>query len=298
MRIFNKLKNIPSYFNRNLLLPKILTLKNSSILKKNTGLKAKYLHKRCFIVGSGPSVSKLDLGRLKNEYSFVVNEFDKNPQFNALDPKFYVLSDSIHYNENIGSDDYASYFPEQFKKKGKSIGPATTIFRNLDARSFIEKYNVFNGRDDIYYIGTRGIITDLLPFNIELDQYIPCTKNSILLCLIIATYLGFEEIYLLGCEHNFLSHPTAPLAYDHSYEDELSDMDTSTSGVVGKHIAPKFHAMSYEHMVANILQLFRNYRFFYQKVKKLHPKLKIFNATPNSFLDVFPVIDFEDIKGL
>lgn len=295
MRIFNKFKSIPSYLIRNFLLPKILTFKNRSILNKNVELKGRYQHKRCFIIGNGPSVSKLDLGKLKNEYSFVVNEFDKNPQINSLNPKFYLLNDSGYYNENNQSDDYSSYFPEQFKKKEKTIGPTTTIFTNLDAKNFIKKHNMFADHA-VYYIGTQGIITDVLPFNIELDKYVPCTKNSVLLCITIATYLGFEEIYLLGCEHNFLSYPTVPVAYDHGYEDELSGVDMSKSEIVGKYISPKLLTMSYERSIANILQLFKNYRFFYQKARKTYPNIKIYNATPNSFLDVFPMIKFEDIK--
>lgn len=295
MKIFNKLKSAPSYLLRNYALPRILTYKNRSLLSKNIKLKGKYQNKKCFIVGNGPSIGKLNLGELKNEYTFVVNEFDKNPQFGPLNPKFYILSDSCYYNENAQSIDYSSYFLDQFKTKEEVIPRSTILFTNIDAKDSIEKYNLFDGRK-LYYIGTQGIITDLLPFNVELDKYIPRTKNSALLCLIIAVYLGFREIYLLGCEHNFLSHPTVPLAFDRSYEDELSDIDTAKNQVVGKYITPKLSKMSYEHAVANILQLFRNYRFFYQKIRKIYPDIKIYNATPNSFLDVFPTVKFEDIK--
>ena len=52
---------------------------------------------------------------------------------------------------------------------------------------------------------------------------------------------------------------------------------------------------SYEAELGHIRQLFKNYRLFYQKVKKLRPNIEIYNATPNSFLDVFPFVDFSTI---
>ena len=52
---------------------------------------------------------------------------------------------------------------------------------------------------------------------------------------------------------------------------------------------------TYESKLAQILQLFKNYRLFYQKVKKLDPEIKVFNATPNSYLDVFPSISYAEL---
>ena len=54
--------------------------------------------------------------------------------------------------------------------------------------------------------------------------------------------------------------------------------------------------MTYEDNIAHVLQLFKNYRLFNSKVRRLYPNVKIYNATPNSYLDVFPMINFEDIK--
>ena len=86
------------------------------------------------------------------------------------------------------------------------------------------------------------------------------------------------------------------MVYDHSYEDEVSVLDPTNEEILKKYFAPKDLYMTYEKNIANILQLFRNYRFFYQKAKKVYPGIQIYNATPNSFLDVFPMINFEDIK--
>lgn len=291
----NKLKRVFRYLYRNYFLPKYLTYKNRHILEINKELKNKYFGKRCFIVGGGPSIKEMDLSQLSNEFTFVVAEFDKNPQYNNLQPKFYILSDSTYFTEGE-----SEYWNQMFEKKDKSVNTNTTLFLNLGAKDYVDKKGLFS-KHKFYYVGTQGIISENFDFNIELDKYVPWPKNSVLLCMIIAVYLGFKEICLLGCEHNFLCFNIGrgqgkDLAYSHNYKDELSDIDKTNDQVVKRFAIPRDLAMNYEDNVAHVLQLFKNYRLFYKKICKLHPNVKIFNATPNSYLDVFPSISFKDIK--
>lgn len=291
----SKFRKIYSYLYRNYFLPRFLSWKHKDTLAKNKELKNKYRDKRCFLIGGGPSVKNINLGLLKNEYTFVMGEFDNNPQFEVLNPKFYVISDSVYFTE--GESDY---WNKQFEKKEKTVKSSTNIFISLDARAYIEKYHLF--RDHVlYYLGMRGIISEKFPFNIDLDKYIPLPKNSMLLSMMIAVYMGFKEIYLLGCEHNFLCFNIGQgqgkaISYDYGHKDSVTEADINNDEVVKKLAVPRDLAMTYEENIAHVYQLFKNYRLFYDKVRKLYPKVKIFNATPNSFLDVFPMIDFEKIN--
>jgi len=293
MAIINKLKSVNSYLYRNFLAPRIYGFRDRDILSKNLEIHNIHKDKKCFIIGGGPSVADIDLDTLANEYTFVLNEFDKNPQYNKLRPKFHIIFDSAFYTEGE-----TEYFPERFRAKDKTVPYETMMCLNLGAKSFVEKYGLFKNHR-VYYFGTQGIFTDNLPFNIELDKYTPQPKNSVLMGLMIASWMGFKEIYLLGCEHNFLSFNIGygkSLVYNHSYEDELSKLDSKNDEVMKKYIPIRDQTLTYEKNIANVLQLFRNYKFFYAKAKKLYPGIKIYNATPNSFLDVFPMINFEDIK--
>ena len=119
------------------------------------------------------------------------------------------------------------------------------------------------------------------------------------MCMLAAAWMGFGKIYLLGCEHSFLTQPLGPgksLSFGYSYNDETSNLNNASKETLKKYLSPKMISSNYELNMANTLQLFRNYRLFYEKALKGHPDLKIFNATPNSFLDVFPMVNFEDIK--
>lgn len=293
--IRKKIKEIPSYFYRNYIAPRIYGTLDRKILSKNLDLKNKYAGRRCFIIGGGPSIANINLSQLSHEYTFVMSEFEKNLQYRSLAPKFHIISDSNYFTEG-GTE----YWPRRFKEKDRDIPTDTTMIINLAARSFIKKYDLFKWHRT-YYVGTQGIFTDNLPFNINLDRYIPCPKNSVLMCILAAAWMGFNEIYLLGCEHSFLAQPLGKnksLGFNHSYEDETSKLDITDNEVLKKYISPKELNFTYEMNMASMLQLFRSYRLFYAKARKTHPDLKIFNATPNSFLDVFPMINFEDIKGL
>ena len=290
-----KLKAIPSYLYRNYAAPKFYSIRDRMILSRNLELKNKYVGRRCFILGAGPSIADTDLSRLRQEHVFVVNEFEKNKQHRSLTPTFHIISESNYFNEN-GPE----YWRNRFKEKNKYISADTTIITNLAAIPFIQKHDLFK-EHRIYYTGTQGIFSNNLPFNIDLNHYVPNPKNSILMCMIAATWMGFNKIYLLGCEHSFLAQPLGKnksLGFGHSYEDETSSLDNADNATLKKYIDAKELNFTYEMSIANILQLFKNYRLFYSKARRIHPDLQIFNATPNSFLDVFPMINFEDIMGL
>lgn len=289
----NKLKGVFSYFYRNYFLPRYFSFRDRELLARNKKLKNIHKGKRCFIIAGGPSVANINLGNFSNEYTFVVNEFDKNPQYHKLKPKFHTVFDTAYFTEGE-----TEYLQKQFRSKGVSVSRETILFLNLRAKEFVKKYNLFKNHT-VYYLGTQGIFTDNFPFNIGIDKYVPQPKNSVLLCLMTAVWMGFKEIYLMGCEHNFLSYNIGygkDLTYGHSYDDERSRLDPTNDEVMKKFIAPRDLKLTYEKNIANILQLFRNYRFFYEKIHKQDPDIKIYNATPDSFLDVFPMIDFKNIK--
>lgn len=288
------LKKIPSYLYRNYAAPRFYNFRDRKILSINKEIKNKFREKRCFIIGGGPSTAEIDLGKLKNEYTFVMSEFDKNPQYRNLRPKFHILADTNYAHEGT------EYWTSKFKEKNQSVDRATTLILNMELKAFAEKNNLFKNHK-VYYMGTRGIFTKNLPFNIGLDKYVPQPKNSVLMCLMAASWMGFNEIYLLGCEHNFLSQPLGPsksLAWGHSYNHEMSELKNADQETLKKYITDKEMNFNYEANMASTLQLFRSYRLFYAKARKMYPGLKIFNATPNSFLDVFPMLNFNDIKGL
>ncbi|MEW6610797.1 MAG: hypothetical protein AB1352_04210 [Patescibacteria group bacterium] len=292
MILLRLIKYLLHYLNENIVMPRLLTRKYRAILACNASLKWVMKGKRCFIIGGGPSVKQFDAEKLSQEHTFTVNEFDSHPQYQKLHPTHHVMIDTAYFSQ--GEEHYLT---QQFLKKTSTIAPDTSVFLNIHARPFVEKRTLFP-HHRVYYICTHGLMSEKVPFQLELDKTVPWPKNSILMCLVIAYYLGYERMYLLGCEHNFLSTPIGRknLTYDHSYKDERANVDLTDAKEVKKYGSERDFNMTYEKNVANIKQLFKNYRLFWKRVQRERPQVQIYNATPNSFLDVFPSIDFDDIK--
>lgn len=293
MKISTYARYINNYIYSNFILPKILNFKYRNILVKNRELQGIGLGKRCFLVGGGPSINEINLMLLKNEDTFVMGEFDQHPLFSKLHPKNYIMIDTAYFTD---PDDY--FLPQQFIKKSVSILPDTRVFVNILAKDFIEKRNLFK-EHRLYYLGMQGVMSDKFDFNIDIHRVVPFPKNSMLMCLMIAIYMRYREIYLLGCEHNFLSVHIAgdkSLSYGWAYKDARDDIRETDPDIIKKYLDKRHMHMTYEEQIAHVRQLFKNYRLFYGKARKLFPDIKIYNATPKSFLDVFPMIRFDDIS--
>jgi len=265
----------------------ILYRKNKAVLSLNKNLKNTKVGKRCFIMGTGPSIKDQDILRLKNEYTFVVNNFFKHERFKELRPKFFAYIDPAGFHDGADSN----YWSEQFFGNADLINsvPMTSFF-HIKAQNLLETKNLFKSHN-VHYLVTDGFFKENLNFNTDISKVIPNSKNVIISCIVIAAYMGFEEIYLLGCEHDFLASPTNYEWSRHFYKSDNFNMNNPED--VKKY---NLTVTSYESVINHASKLFQNYRLLKTKLAKEKPNVKIYNATPNSFLDVFPYIKFEDIK--
>ena len=280
-KILNQIRRARNLYNRY-----ITYYKYKEVLGKNLTLKNKFKGKRCFIIGSGPSIKDQDLLKLAGEETFVCNTFWRHPQYYKINPKNYAGLDP-------GPPQLKSnFFKEELAKKEKDLTSLPTrFFFHLDGFcDYFKSVNAFQ-RNNVYYLHMGGFLKENLNFNIEIDKTIPHVKNVIIGCITIAVYMGFEEIYLLGCEHGFLA---SPRQFEEEHFFPGTAYTTSVNEKEREHYAMTIK--SYEEQIDQVKILFKNYRLLKAKLAKEKPQVKIYNATPNSFLDVFPFVKFEDIK--
>lgn len=265
---YNQYKELKAYQN--------ILEKNSIFTKSKNG-------KTCFIIGNGPSVADQDLTKLANQETFVMNSFWRHPQYKTINPKYFLgvsLPHDLNSKESlIWNQDFNGANPVI------STVPETKLFFSNKAKEFIEANNLFKN-NPIHYILQRGFIEKDLNFNMDPTKPFPFTKNTVLLSLLLAVHMGFEKIYLLGCEHDFLAHPSyrAYTDFKHFYAEPASFIPESWQN-------PR-----YENAIYGGLKLFQNYRFFKERITRDFPQVEIYNATPESFLDIFPFVKFEDLK--
>ena len=167
------------------------------------------------------------------------------------------------------------------KELKQCVGNAQYFF-SVDERELIEKIDVFEQEELNYY---QYGPSNLLYEEIDLCQKIMPIPSVPILCLQLALYMGFKEIYLLGTEHDTL----VALQYDHFYDKEESIISRSCEETDG---TGKLND-TYSHQVQCTYNLWEQYKV----LKKMAERkgVKIYNATIGGQLDIFERVDFKTL---
>ncbi|WP_020589009.1 6-hydroxymethylpterin diphosphokinase MptE-like protein [Desulfobacter curvatus] len=148
--------------------------------------KFKGIHKaqRCVIVANGPSLTMDDLNTISeyNEISFGVNGIHKAGTKSSWRPDYYVLSD-INYT-NYERDKIIGY-----DSKTKFVLDGAHKFWEKDVPENVYKFYC----STVYSLKSIDVSDE-----IEYGIYVGMTVIHV--CLQIAMYMGFDEIYLLGAD--------------------------------------------------------------------------------------------------
>jgi hypothetical protein len=165
-------------------IPHALAWKFSPEANKNSELlmKFKNIHRgeRCFIVANGPSLKKTNLNLLANEVTFGLNRIYLLFENTGFRPTYYVT-----VNELI---------LEQFAREIHSL--PMPKFLNWNRRSFYE------GVSNLFFLKSRMVITDFFQKDILQPLVVGATVTFVALQL--AYYMGFQEVVLVGLDHNYV----------------------------------------------------------------------------------------------
>ena len=156
-------------------------------------LKDTHLGERCFVVATGPSLKMSDLELIKDEFCFGMNStllcFDKT----NWRPSFYMIQDENVYEKLQNEISYANEklsFPIVVNDVIAQKYQNARLYKRfpyhfLDHKKYHKNgFGEFKFSDDCYKIVYDGysVIFSILQF---------------------ACYMGFKEIYLLGCDCNY-----------------------------------------------------------------------------------------------
>lgn len=257
-------------------------LKYKGLVAKNSELKNIHKGKRCFILGSGPSIKKEDLKPLKNEIVFALNNFYVHEDFAEIMsgdvPKYYMTA-PIHPPQS--EDEWKRWFEDMESYMPKN----TNMLFGLNAydgniKYIFEKYGIFKEHKINWYYA--GINYNQETFNcnaMDITNQIYNGEAVSIYSLILAIYMGFDEIYLLGMDHDYFL-----------YEDE-SQMRMYEKAV---HQQNEFERTFGDTFY--IKEFYRQYNIF-SKYKAFadHSTSKIFNASNGGILKVFPKVKYESL---
>jgi hypothetical protein len=186
--------------------------KFSFVLERNIVLKNKFINKRCFVVGNGSSLKQMDLKPLKNEYTYVVNEFIKHEDFYYIAPTFYSEIEPFNYLINLPKEHpYNIYtYYNRINEALKSL--KTTLFFRVEFKEFIEDNNLFVNKNIFYLQSDDNILNNILIDDISKPNSFMdgVVYSGICNCV----YMGFKDIYFIGCDCDWFRQKTEAHFYE------------------------------------------------------------------------------------
>ncbi len=217
--------------------------------------------KRCFIIGNGPSLQAEDLTRLRDEFCFAANRIYKVYDKTVWRPRFYCAQDPIILNQShqemSALDGLKLIVTNSSRKTGLVKGALYTRMRDLD-----------------YY-------PDLPTFSEDIPSFVGEGFTVTYTCLQVAAYMGFKEIYLLGCDHNYPVQQRA--------DGTLYETGAKTGHFYDDNGEKKYPIAQYDK---------QNLAFEKTKIYCENAGIAVFNATRGGKLEIFPRVDFDQIDGL
>lgn len=251
-------------------------------IKKNELFLGRHSGDRCFILATGPSIKEQNLIPLKNEICFAVGQFYLHNDIKTIAPQYYVCP-CLH--KPFGFDFASDYFRDSFAVNSSN----TEYFLGYNKyEESLYNYISSNNIDDsniyqINYHGREYLSED--NYNEERMWDITGTpfavRTVIYMAVQIAVYMGFKEIYLLGCDHDYLQDVTR-VSDHHFYPEEKGHSDVE---VLSQFTSEKWFHEYYLR--------WKDYRLMQQYLTS--KGVKIYNATKGGMLDVFPRVKLEDI---
>ena len=145
----------------------------------------KYRGRRCFILGNGPSLNKLDLGKLNDEITFGTNGIFLITEKTGLKPTFYVATDSraveCYLNLILKYQCHMKFISSlqknffQYKSDNITFFPLSAEFE--------------------YY--------KKISFSLDCSKVVYSCATVLYPTLQLAFYMGFSPIYLIGVDFHY-----------------------------------------------------------------------------------------------
>ncbi len=236
-------------------------ISNRSICKELKRYKGIHSGQRCFIIGTGPSLSVSDLEKLKGEVTISSNRIFEIFEQTDWRPVYYMNQDTKLINKF--KDDISKL---QCRRK----------FLPIDVK------NLFDSSEDISFFVLRHkeFYPNTADFSIHIDRFLGQGFTVTYGAIQLAYYMGFAEVYLLGIDHNYaisLDEKGVPV-YKEGVKEYFAGSKASNVGLN----LPRIVESTLAYITA-------------QRFAQHHNNFKIYNATRGGRLEAFPRVNLDDI---
>ncbi|NJL36349.1 MAG: DUF115 domain-containing protein [Leptolyngbyaceae cyanobacterium RM2_2_4] len=215
--------------------------------QKLKALKNRYLGQKAVILCNGPSLLKSDLSLLKEIYTFGLNKINLLFQYSEFRPSCIVAVNPFVIEQN-------AEFYRHTKIPLFLDSKAVKWVRSRSNTTYLHSANQFKFPNDCSISIFQGATVTFV-------------------ALQIAYHLGFEQVALIGCDHNFVTEGAAN--------------QTVTSGEKDpNHFDPNYFAGGVKWQLPDLFRSEVSYRLAQESF--LANGRAIFNATEGGHLELFP----------
>jgi len=235
----------------------------------------KHVGERCVIIGNGPSLNDLELGRLRTENTIGVNGIFYAEAIN-FPLTYYVVEDTSVMNENLEAiKSYAAghkFFPTIYRQMyGDVIGDEGA----LGGVTYFTMNRGFYAKESPNFCVPR--------FSTDASQRLYCGQSVTIINLQLAYYMGFSEVYLIGMDFSYTIPDSAKVE---------GDLITSTEDDVN-HFHKDYFGKGKTWKDPKLDRVMNNYQL--AKVMFEADGRAIYNATAGGKLELFERRDFHEV---
>jgi hypothetical protein len=230
---------------------------NLSTILKFGKFKNSYQNRRCFIIGTGPSLKIEDLEMLSNDITFASNSIFNLFHKTNWRPTFFCVSDRKYFFQNVTELNNLSGFIKFFP---------------IDLKTQIQKL------DKVFFYGRVFRIGKNYSFNRKPNFFIFDGSTVTFHMLQIAIYMGFKEIYLLGLDFNYslMLNDKGEIVQNENIKDYFSDQSATRNLNIPD--------------IGGSLENFQAIRKYADLTG-----IKVYNSTRGGKLEVFNRVNFDNI---
>jgi hypothetical protein len=242
------------------------------LVHKNVDLRNKYVGRRCFVIGNGPSLAGQDLSLIRDDVTIVMNAFHRHPILDTgWRPTAHCMVEPV--------EAYADPLVFELLREATRIPAEFHVFP-LGVRPLLTQHRLLP-EEKIRVVSFRGNWADhptsRLP---DLAAAVPFVNNTAHLAIVLAMHLGCSPIYLLGFDHDWLSYRGMARHFSQPHERE-----TKVGGLWDLRRFP------YLELMESTVLIWKTY-IRLGEIASAHG-IEIFNATDGGFLDVFERVRYE-----
>lgn len=229
---------------------------SENILLNNRKWQNFYANEKVFIIANGPSLSKIDRKLFKGQKVIVMNSFEKA-----------IWKDEVDIVAHCYAEPYCS-----------SAWSKEHIIESISGTNSKSYWLDYSSNDKLNKCGKKHLFHYVLPLyeaNLWGKKQIHLHKPSLVyqttaqLSIMVAFYMGFSEIALLGFDHDWLASRDYAR---HFFSNEKEDTD-------------KLGEMSYLDII-NFMQ--RMWQIYYKLEENARlNNISIYNLSTSTYLDVF-----------